>query len=106
MIRRPPRSTLFPYTTLFRSNRGERRGQNERQQELTARSRLDRGHESERGDAPVENHEALGDWRAREAPPTSPVYGDYLERVAREKGPQRCERKKESRPRRRDQKPQ
>src|SRR5256884_3408047 len=27
MIRRPPRSTLFPYTTLFRSrNRGEQRG--------------------------------------------------------------------------------
>src|SRR2546430_7215391 len=24
MIRRPPRSTLFPYTTLFRSNRRER----------------------------------------------------------------------------------
>src|SRR5204863_7566649 len=24
MIRRPPRSTLFPYTTLFRSNRLER----------------------------------------------------------------------------------
>src|SRR5215204_1115196 len=24
MIRRPPRSTLFPYTTLFRSNRGAR----------------------------------------------------------------------------------
>src|SRR2546430_3037717 len=23
MIRRPPRSTLFPYTTLFRSTRGE-----------------------------------------------------------------------------------
>src|SRR5256884_5663914 len=23
MIRRPPRSTLFPYTTLFRSNRSE-----------------------------------------------------------------------------------
>src|SRR2546426_2197158 len=23
MIRRPPRSTLFPYTTLFRSNAGE-----------------------------------------------------------------------------------
>src|SRR2546428_9441298 len=23
MIRRPPRSTLFPYTTLFRSKRGE-----------------------------------------------------------------------------------
>src|SRR3712207_8512724 len=25
MIRRPPRSTLFPYTTLFRSVRGPRR---------------------------------------------------------------------------------
>src|SRR3712207_6094661 len=25
MIRRPPRSTLFPYTTLFRSDRGPRR---------------------------------------------------------------------------------
>src|SRR2546429_6591917 len=24
MIRRPPRSTLFPYTTLFRSSRGRR----------------------------------------------------------------------------------
>src|SRR2546426_4402739 len=26
MIRRPPRSTLFPYTTLFRSRGGEQRG--------------------------------------------------------------------------------
>src|SRR2546428_6267836 len=26
MIRRPPRSTLFPYTTLFRSHRQEERG--------------------------------------------------------------------------------
>src|SRR5256885_12999311 len=26
MIRRPPRSTLFPYTTLFRSPRPEARG--------------------------------------------------------------------------------
>src|SRR3712207_8725809 len=26
MIRRPPRSTLFPYTTLFRSVRGGSRG--------------------------------------------------------------------------------
>src|SRR5256885_12818305 len=25
MIRRPPRSTLFPYTTLFRSDAGQRR---------------------------------------------------------------------------------
>src|SRR2546429_3561819 len=37
MIRRPPRSTLFPYTTLFRSRRGQagrRRG------ERVARARL------------------------------------------------------------------
>src|SRR5258708_21317052 len=27
MIRRPPRSTLFPYTTLFRSRRGAERTQ-------------------------------------------------------------------------------
>src|ERR1039457_3903274 len=26
MIRRPPRSTLFPYTTLFRSTRNHRKG--------------------------------------------------------------------------------
>src|SRR3712207_7461280 len=26
MIRRPPRSTLFPYTTLFRSRTSDRRG--------------------------------------------------------------------------------
>src|SRR3712207_7979339 len=27
MIRRPPRSTLFPYTTLFRSDEGERQAE-------------------------------------------------------------------------------
>src|SRR2546426_3452205 len=27
MIRRPPRSTLFPYTTLFRSKRAEKGGE-------------------------------------------------------------------------------
>src|SRR3982751_7007237 len=30
MIRRPPRSTLFPYTTLFRSPCGRRRGSRSR----------------------------------------------------------------------------
>src|SRR2546426_5371418 len=29
MIRRPPRSTLFPYTTLFRSALGQRHGEAE-----------------------------------------------------------------------------
>src|SRR3712207_7441488 len=41
MIRRPPRSTLFPYTTLFRSRHGvdepgERRGDERRQPEHEA----------------------------------------------------------------------
>src|SRR5258708_31837415 len=31
MIRRPPRSTLFPYTTLFRSQKGNRRALNGRE---------------------------------------------------------------------------
>src|SRR6266700_5458381 len=35
MIRRPPRSTLFPYTTLFRSSRRPKRG--------SRRSRLPNG---------------------------------------------------------------
>src|SRR2546430_6755496 len=30
MIRRPPRSTLFPYTTLFRSQRQDRQGHHAR----------------------------------------------------------------------------
>ena len=33
MIRRPPRSTLFPYTTLFRSGRGRERGRRRRERE-------------------------------------------------------------------------
>src|SRR6266571_6276359 len=43
MIRRPPRSTLFPYTTLFRSRRlpngGTRRPSNRRKRRRTRRDR-------------------------------------------------------------------
>src|SRR3712207_8994743 len=39
MIRRPPRSTLFPYTTLFRSHE---HGFNERLHEQSAQDRGDR----------------------------------------------------------------
>src|SRR2546430_12766499 len=39
MIRRPPRSTLFPYTTLFRSGRGHRQAKDVVQQELAAQDR-------------------------------------------------------------------
>src|SRR3712207_8326288 len=43
MIRRPPRSTLFPYTTLFRSEAGtERSGQQgERAQDVRVHRRQD-----------------------------------------------------------------
>src|SRR2546427_7606821 len=47
MIRRPPRSTLFPYTTLFRSRRPQRpsaglRGRGRRLGRPDRRPRLDR----------------------------------------------------------------
>src|SRR5687768_18085331 len=39
MIRRPPRSTLFPYTTLFRSRRRTRTGRRKRPYSTATRSR-------------------------------------------------------------------
>src|SRR3712207_8211389 len=51
MIRRPPRSTLFPYTTLFRSDdrghsvaRGPPSGRADAAEVRLAGKRLDRGH--------------------------------------------------------------
>src|SRR5437016_11651176 len=45
MIRRPPRSTLFPYTTLFRSRRQVRRDDGEQLGEAVGvvRQRVDEG---------------------------------------------------------------
>src|SRR3712207_7303515 len=62
MIRRPPRSTLFPYTTLFRSRDDARRA--------SAADVLHRGHGEQ-----VEQRELLG--RAPRAA------ADHEERVAR-----------------------
>src|SRR3712207_7375741 len=39
MIRRPPRSTLFPYTTLFRSAGGVERARHGRLQQAVTRAR-------------------------------------------------------------------
>src|SRR3712207_8963330 len=47
MIRRPPRSTLFPYTTLFRSRRAARAGAHRR------RDRPRRPEDRARGEAVV-----------------------------------------------------
>src|SRR2546427_7121435 len=43
MIRRPPRSTLFPYTTLFRSKRAKSRGRGVVSARGTRRARVGRG---------------------------------------------------------------
>src|SRR5438105_8579520 len=52
MIRRPPRSTLFPYTTLFRSNRAQGR----RAGEATTRCADDRHYGPARQRAPATRH--------------------------------------------------
>src|SRR5437868_7494861 len=41
MVRRPPRSTLFPYTTLFRSRRAATRPTNQRLDSATISSATD-----------------------------------------------------------------
>src|SRR2546422_7428312 len=54
MIRRPPRSTLFPYTTLFRSHRGDQelglqgghQSQGERDRDLRPRAHHQEGADS------------------------------------------------------------
>src|SRR3712207_7306446 len=49
MIRRPPRSTLFPYTTLFRSCREQHPEGEQRRQQPDPPARHDqRGHQSAR----------------------------------------------------------
>src|SRR3712207_7561550 len=56
MIRRPPRSTLFPYTTLFRSGRRGAQGRPAREPELhrvRARERDDLPHVHGGGARPV-----------------------------------------------------
>src|SRR5256884_4167945 len=45
MIRRPPRSTLFPYTTLFRSEQESPRREADRAQEHAPEADAGRGHE-------------------------------------------------------------
>src|SRR5438132_10021351 len=50
MIRRPPRSTLFPYTTLFRSVVGGRRGRERDRGQQVARSKERQGHRDARFD--------------------------------------------------------
>src|SRR5256885_8788967 len=59
MIRRPPRSTLFPYTTLFRSRKPA--GEDPRDD----RERHDDGKHGGAGEHPGEDEKALGVVRER-----------------------------------------
>src|SRR3712207_6899401 len=58
MIRRPPRSTLFPYTTLFRSERDERR--RARRRHRRRGGRLRHGLRAEQGRRPGHARRARG----------------------------------------------
>src|SRR2546425_11480528 len=72
MIRRPPRSTLFPYTTLFRS--GDRRIRTEPDPRAVRRSRP---RDSGMGSRP---HGLAHDpgRRGRRRDPAGPRYGDLI----------------------------
>src|SRR5256885_8826246 len=56
MIRRPPRSTLFPYTTLFRSQRHDRGTRRAAARPQAPGAREGEGRRRNRGDARSEEH--------------------------------------------------
>src|SRR3989441_5883905 len=59
MIRRPPRSTLFPYTTLFRSrDRGGARGGIPEERRRSRGLSVDRGQRSQQHHAPLRRQSA------------------------------------------------
>src|SRR2546428_6099366 len=62
MIRRPPRSTLFPYTTLFRSRLAETGRRPSRQ---SVRSRLGRRSPSEVLPRPIRSEEHTSELQSR-----------------------------------------
>src|SRR3712207_7248935 len=66
MIRRPPRSTLFPYTTLFRSRGVLTEAQRARAATVVRLSRLDRAAVEELVGATVGHTDGLGGRRSEE----------------------------------------
>src|SRR5256885_8566366 len=59
MIRRPPRSTLFPYTTLFRSSKPARTQLDDRRPRGLFRVRLEQGIRTARAES-FRGHDARG----------------------------------------------
>src|SRR2546430_15235717 len=88
MIRRPPRSTLFPYTTLFRS--GGSAGPHRRDR-LNSRGGRTHGHVLHAGVETHQNDECLlqeavgrgGSWRGGTRGGSSPPHGGERARAAR-----------------------
>src|SRR3712207_7769926 len=75
MIRRPPRSTLFPYTTLFRSDREEQRDPAEGQQ----LDQADRHHVHDVELAVVDGHRQHPQRRLRLVAPRSEEHTSELQ---------------------------
>src|SRR2546426_7003859 len=69
MIRRPPRSTLFPYTTLFRSRREEEAQDHRVEADALARSRGARNEQMRH--TPEVRHDGIGQERRRSEEHTS-----------------------------------
>src|SRR2546422_9187798 len=73
MIRRPPRSTLFPYTTLFRSLLVRGAADQDRDLPAHPRGRLARGRAAEWRDRPRGEHPAASRRDHRQASEALPV---------------------------------
>src|SRR5260370_31493330 len=56
MIRRPPRSTLFPYTTLFRSANAEEHGVRKAHDAGVAQQQIEAGHQHHEDQHRSEEH--------------------------------------------------
>src|SRR3989441_11444949 len=87
MIRRPPRSTLFPYTTLFRSQGLRRQGDGVSERRVDTEERVGAdahvaGHHDVRGDETVVfDHRIVADVVAA---PHGDVVADFHERRSEE----------------------
>src|SRR2546429_4139289 len=66
MIRRPPRSTLFPYTTLFRSHRNEEQRPAQRQNAPALRRQVEHLIEHD-GDERAAEQQPAGQHRSEQA---------------------------------------
>src|SRR2546427_12061786 len=85
MIRRPPRSTLFPYTTLFRGRHGEVPRPEHSGEADVAQPARDRRAFPQGRRRPTETLRVIGAWRARVKRCASgrPSEREFSERVYR-----------------------